>query len=146
MISSYKNEDLSILKWVQNLFSDAPFIKVIDAFPKANLTIPTVSVDCIQTTGEYIELGSREFLKTRIYSIDVFAKDRNTRDEYLYRILDALENSIPIYDYNVSFETPELINYFDVKEFKLRNLEPLPEAEVLYYRGNVYLGVQLIRR
>lgn len=146
MISEYKNEDLSILKWVQGLFLDAPFIKVIDAFPIEDLTLPTVSVEMVQTTGEIIEMGSRETRKTRIYTIDVFAKDRNTRDEYAYRILDALHNSIPVYDFNISFDTPSITNYFEVDEFRIRHLYPDTNSEFLYYRSNIVIGVKLIRR
>jgi len=131
-------EDLSIYKWLEALFADAPFIKIVDAFPLEDLTVPSISVESVTTTIQGSELGNRTPLKYRTYSIDVFAKDKAQRDEYSYRILNALDEAIMVYDFDEGFTNPSVIDSFDVLERRLQNIKILAElTEKMYYRANV---------
>jgi len=108
-----RKEDLSVLKFIKDLFSPYPHIKVVPEFPfDEELSSPTIAVTNGDITYELLELGDDEMLSTRTWYFDVFTKDRNQRDEYVYRISDALRSKeIPVYDFGADINNPPQAGY-----------------------------------
>lgn len=132
-----RSEDLSMYKWLVDLFADAPFVHIVDSFPTDLLELPTISVEAVSITVEGSELGNRDPIKTRTYSFDIFGADKSQRDEYAYRIFNALKDPIDIYDYSI-YSSPVKVDCYDVTDKRLQNLKVLPSlTPKLYYRANV---------
>jgi hypothetical protein len=133
-------QDLSVNYWVQNLFKDSPFVKVVDGFPSETLTIPTVAIEADDILTTDFELVTRGKLRTRRWYIYIFANSKAQRDEFGFKILNQLENTIPVYDYDLGFppiEVPQL-GCLDPEEIKMEVIRILPElTEKLYYRADV---------
>jgi len=141
-----RKEDLSIYHWLKSLFSATPYINIVDGFPTTALTastLPVISVDYRRMMAVHFEVGNKERLGNRIWYIDVFAKNKTQRDEIAYTILHALEESIPVYDYDESFtlDTPPLTRLGCLMigdEVELEVIEIMPElVETLYFRERV---------
>jgi hypothetical protein len=134
-------QDLSVLYFIKSIFSDAPFIKVVDSYDPSDLTVPTIAVESEIINGKTFELGNRAFGKIRVWLIDIFADTKAQRDQYAYRILHELENKIPVYDYNVGFPpdvTPPKVGALDPQEVQLNRIQVLPDlTELMYYRSVV---------
>lgn len=134
-------EDLSVYYWAIDIFSDAPFINIEDAFPVGDLTIPTVSVDVDTIDTAPGELGNRKRIKFRVWYVDVFAADKSQRDEYAYRVLNKLESNIPVYDYDEGFPpsvSPSQIGCLIPQSIKLEIIKIRPElVDKLYYRSTI---------
>jgi hypothetical protein len=60
-----------------------------------------VEADNIHLTP--FELGNRKQLQIRIWYFNVFAQNKAQRDEYAYRLMNALQDSIAVYDYDQGF-------------------------------------------
>jgi hypothetical protein len=115
-------------------------IKVVDGCPEEDLTLPTVSIE-----GENIrivphELGNRRGRRERIWTIDVFAKNKAQRDELTSIIMDDLESGVPVYDYDEGFPpgvSPTQLgslNPFDIDVLTVHNFG---ELEKLYWRCSI---------
>ena len=134
-----RSEDLSFYRWLVDLFADAPFIKIVDGFPEELLELPTISIESVEITVSESELGNRTPIKERTYAINIFGKDKAQRDEYAYRIFNALENSIDIYDYS-NYSSPIKVDCYDILDKRLQNMKVLPNlSEKLYYRAYIVL-------
>ncbi len=136
-------EDISVYEWLKNLFLDAPFVTIVDAFPATDLVIPTISVEWDEITGIPLELGNRTMLRERVFYFDIFAKNKSQRDEFAYRIFNELDNGIPVYDYNEGFPeqgaTPSRLGALTLEEKNLRNIRVDPElVDELYYRAALF--------
>jgi len=134
----YALEDTSVLAFVVELFSDTPFVSVVEEYPDSDLNIPTISVEQGISDFNQYELGNRGQIRNRQYIINVFASSVAMRNEFAYRIADALKNKIPVYNYNEGFPpdvTPSLVERLDVKT---QRIQPIPLdtdlLEKLYYR------------
>lgn len=133
-----RKQDLSIVYFLKDLFSDVETISIVDAFPLENLTVPCISVetDTIDT-AEY-QLGDFDRLEFRVWFIDVFAKNKSQRDEFGYRILNELKPGIAVYNYDEGFPPdyePTKIGKLIPDIIKLKNIRVVPElVEKLYYR------------
>lgn len=135
-------QDLSVYYWLVGLFSDAPFVKVVDGFPEDEFTIPTIALELEDIDTYRLELGSREFGKIRRWYIDIFAMSKSQRDEFAFRILHALDEKIPVYDYDLGFPPTVVpkIGVIDPQEVSVKIIKVLPElTESMYYRSVVYL-------
>lgn len=95
-------QDLSVIYWLKTLMTST-FIEVKDGFPEGKLVLPCLAVEWNTLDIIDYEIGNRDGLVEREYYIDIFAKNKSQRDELAYMILDALKNSIPVYDYNQGF-------------------------------------------
>lgn len=139
MMLQERLEDLSVVKFIQDLFKDSTFIKVVDAFPEEILELPTIAVESDEINAENFELGNSEWEKTRVFYIDVFAKSKTQRDEFSYFILNSLKTEIPVYDFNVGFDpTPPQINCLDVLKVRVKPIPILSQlTDNLYYRSRV---------
>ena len=107
-----RKEDLSVLRFIREMFSDVPFVKVVDEFPLEEVETPTISVTKGSINYSWFEIGDRSRLESRTWYFDIFAKDKNQRDEYTYRISEKLRDDvIQVYDYGVSLTDPPELDY-----------------------------------
>lgn len=137
-----RKEDLSVYYFIKDLFSDVPFVTIIDAFPTDNLVIPSISVETQRISTFQFELGNRNRVEVRSWYIDVFAQNKSQRDEFGYRIMNALEECIPVYDYDEGFPpnvTPTRLGCLLVESVRLEWIRVMPQlVDKLYYRASVY--------
>ena len=134
-------EDISVLVFIKALFADTDFVTVVDEYPDAELTIPTVSVEQGETILTEYEMGNRSGRRIREYVINIFARNKSQRDDYSYRVVNALENGIIVYNYNEGFPpevTPTVLEHLNVVSRRIIPIEVLPElVEKLYFRSMV---------
>lgn len=132
-------EDLSVYYWLVDKFSAYPFVKIVDAYPSEDLTLPTISVEASDVSSRPGELGNRNEIKSRLYVIDIFAKTKTQKDEFAYKIFNELVDGIPVYDYDEGFPpsvSPTRLGCLVVVEKNIRNIRVYPELEdELYFRA-----------
>lgn len=133
-----RKEDLAIYYWLVNLFSDVPGIRIEDGFPDELLTIPTISVDWMETDVEIFQLGDRAGSRQRFWHIDVFAKNKTTRDEFSYRIHNELKNGITVYDIVNGVPTETMIGHLNMLQRRIMAVRIDPElVSTMYYRATI---------
>lgn len=134
--------ELSVYYWLKDtVFSDAPFVKVVDEYPLEILSLPTVSVDGPDIDGYPQELGNRKGIRYLLFVIDVFGQNKTQRDEYVLRIYEYLENGIPVNDYDIGFPpsvAPPQIGVLVPNNIKVKKIKVIPElVETLYWRSMI---------
>jgi len=133
-----RKEDLSIYYWLKALFADYSFITVVDGFPSTDLVIPSVSVEPDTIEVEDFQLGDRAGLRMRTWYLDIFAKNKTQRDEFAYKILDALKDGVPVYDYDISIPSDTEIGHLDILKRRMYIFRIDPElVSTMYYRATV---------
>lgn len=136
-----RKQDLSIYYWLQNLFSAISFVTVQDGYPDAELSTPTISIEAMDFEIVPFELGNRQGQRIRPWAIDVFAMNKAQRDEFTYKIIDALESGIPVYDYDEGFPppTPTQIGTLEIDDIEVRIIRvfPVGAQEKLFWRAAV---------
>lgn len=136
-----RKQDLSVYYWIQDIFSDAQFVTVVDGFPNSELTLPTISSDASVIDTRPGELGNSKRIQSRLWFIDIFAKDKSQRDEYGYRILNELESNVPVYDYDEGFPpdiSPTQIGCLIPEGIRMEIIKIRPElVDTLYYRSTI---------
>ena len=135
-----KIQDLSVYYYVQSLFSATPFVTVVDGFPVEGLEIPSIAVEASDIRAYPFEIGNRTTYRIRVWDIDVFAKNKAQRDDFAYTIMNALDECIPVYDYEQGFPptaVPQL-GCMNTDTLKLVIVRVMPQlVEKLYYRATV---------
>lgn len=129
--------DRSIYYWLISLVNNS--VHVEDGFPTGNLTLPTVSITALDIEGVPFELGGTD-LSWYFWRIDIFAKNKNQRDDLAYQIFDHVEGNIPVYDYDEGFPppTPSQIGILIVKKRKLKPIHVFENlVEKLYWRSSI---------
>ncbi len=137
-----KLEDLSVYYYIEDMFTDVTGINIVDDFPTTNLVTPTISVTTDTIDTEIFELGNRERSQFRTWYIDVFAKNKAQRDEFSYRILNELEECIPVYNYDDGFPPTVVaqLGCLQPEDIRLRIIRVFPElVDKLYWRATVTL-------
>ncbi len=133
--------DLSVYYYIQNLFIDTSYITIVDDFPVQNLVVPTISVVARIINLEPLELGNRKGYSIRLWDIDVFAANKAQRDEIGYKILDNIENKIPVYDYDEGFPPdiiPTQLGCLFPSQIKMQVIDVNPYlVSKLYWRSRV---------
>jgi hypothetical protein len=136
-----RKQDLAVYYWLKEQFASTPFVNIVDGFPVEGLTIPTVSVDTVSIDTEKFQMGSSMRIKHRIYVLDIFAANKSQRDEFAYKLLNALEERIPVYDYDEGFPpdiSPTKIGALTPDELHLDIVRVYPELVTkLFYRAAV---------
>ena len=135
-----RKQDLSIFYWLQDdVFKDVNFITFVDDFPATDLVIPTVSVEAKELNLVPFELGNRHGLTDRVWFIDIFGANKSQRDEFGFRILERIEENIPVYDYDEAFPpavTPTKIGVLIPRKIKMQWVRVIPElVSELYWRS-----------
>lgn len=136
-----RKKDLSVLYWLKDMFSSYDFVTVVDGFPEQGLEIPTVSVEWGSIRNSTWELGNRSGDYIRSWYIDVFAKNKAQLDDFTYVILEAMENPIPVYDYDEGFPpdvSPTQLGYMTVTDSRIQKIRVMAElVEKMHYRSQV---------
>lgn len=137
----HRKQDYSVTYFIKDLFASEPFIKIEDAFPEGELSLPTVSIEADDTNRVPFEMGNRVGLRHRIWFMDVFAKNKDQRDEIGYRIFDAVELGIPVYNYDEGFPpsaSPTQIGSLELLDLSARIIRIFPQlTEKLYWRMTI---------
>ena len=140
-----RKEDLSVYYYINDLFS-GDSITTVDGFPESNLELPSVAVEATTVEPIKFELGNRNRVRIRTWYIYVFAQTKAQRDEIGYRILDSLEQCIPVYDYDEGFPpdtTPTNLGCLNVDYLKMEIIRVMPElVDKLYYRAVISFTAQ----
>lgn len=130
--------DRSIYYWLDDLVHDS--VNVEDGFPSGELVLPTVSITNLDIEGMPFELGGDE-QNWYFWRIDVFAKNKEQRDELAYQIFDCLEDNITVQDYDEGFPpsvTPSRIGTLVVSKRKLRPIHVFKDlVEKIYWRSSI---------
>jgi hypothetical protein len=133
--------DNSVYYFIKTLFASFPEVTVVDSFPAGNLVIPSVSVDAAPITVQPYELGNRNGIYNRMWNIDVFAKSKTQRDEMGYKVLAALKDDIPVYDFDMGFPptvSPTIIDYLEPRNLRMSVVNINPNlVSTLYFRANI---------
>lgn len=141
MIHSDRLEEYSITYWLKDLFSAYPQVKIVNDYPNESLELPTVSIYGGDIHFKTYQLGSRGNNSENTWYVDVFASNKAQRDDFASYITHALENKIPVYDYNEGFPpsaSPTLLYSLDILDMVARPIRIFPElVEKLYYRTTI---------
>ncbi len=136
-----RKKDLSVYYWLVDLFSDATYITINDGYPETGLEIPTVVSDYANIKPLPYEMGNSNQMFHRLWVIDIYGKNKSQRDDYGYRIATALQDSIPVYDYDEGFPpdvSPTQIGSLLPRNIQLIPIKIVPELVTkLYYRATV---------
>lgn len=136
-----RKEDLSILYWLKERFIDTNFVNIVDGFPHENLIVPSIAVEAKTINVSPLELGNRRGILFRVWYIDVFAKNKTQRDEFAYKILHDLEETIPIYNYDEGFPPdviPSIIGGLVPENISMEIIKVMPQlVEVMHYRARI---------
>lgn len=139
MMEQERLEDLSIYYFIFDLFSGKG-VNIVDAFPEELLTVPTIAIDTKRIVANLFELGNKTRLLTRTWYIDVFAQNKSQRDDMTYIIIKALEDCIPVYDYNLGFPpvvVPQL-GCLKTDTIQADWIRVLPQlVDKMYYRTSI---------
>jgi hypothetical protein len=126
---------------LKTLFADAPFVSIEEGFPDKLLSLPTVSVEWQTIDSRPFEMGNKVQLREIKYSLDVFAKDKNQRDEFIFRVFNELDMGISVYNYDEGFPpsvSPSTLGCLIPIRKNARNIELLPTlSRELYYRASI---------
>lgn len=136
-----RKEDLSVVYWLKDLFFDNTFINVKDGYPDEDIVLPSVVVDAESLVPVQFQLGDRTRINDRTWYIDIYAKTKTQRDEIGYRILHALEDGIPVYDYDQGFPpdvSPASLGSLEIGDIRMTIIKILPElVSTMYYRATI---------
>ena len=139
-------QDRSVYYWLVDLFSDAPFINIVDEYTGGDLTPPTVAVKTGVMNGVPFELGNKLTKDYKIWFIDIYAKNVTQRNDFAYRVYNAINQGIPVYDYDEGFPpdvAPTQLGALNLVEKKHTPIEVIPELpEKMYWRGQVTLFLE----
>lgn len=140
-----RKQDLSVYYKIKDTFDaeGASFIEIVDEFPAEDLTIPSISIENHSYMVRPFELGNRTGLDIRKWYINIFANNKSQRDDYGYLIKNALQDGIPVYDYDEGFPpsvSPTQIGGLTVVELEVSPIRIFPElVSKLYWRGQIKL-------
>jgi hypothetical protein len=122
------------------LFSGTSFIEVVDGFPVEGLVIPCIAVEAKRIDTAKFEMGNRNRVQIRAWYIDVFAQNKSQRDEIGYTILNALEDCIPVYDYDAGFPPTVVtkLGCLNVEDLRMDIVRVMPNlVDKLYWRSSI---------
>ena len=136
-----RKQDLSVYYFIKDLFATSPFVEVVDGYPEAGVTIPTVAVESLDTDAYLLEMGNSQRYNIRVWNIDIYALNKTQRDEFSYQIKDALEEKIPVLDYDEGFPpsvSPSQLGCLETDTIHIEVIRILPElVDKYYYRATV---------
>jgi|WetSurMetagenome_2_1015567.scaffolds.fasta_scaffold127137_2 hypothetical protein len=134
-----KKQDQSIYYWLKSIVSDQ--VTVVDAFPTSDLRIPSVSIEAERIQAFQLELGTKKQEQIRTWIINIFGMNKAQRDDLGYLIFNALDEGIPVNNYDEGFPpsvTPSLMGRLELDTKDLVVIQVFPElVEQLYYRSEI---------
>jgi hypothetical protein len=135
-----RKQDLSVYYFIKDLFSSTPFVNIEDGYLENGVTIPTVAVESLDIETVPFELGNSKRLNIRTWDVDIYALNKTQRDEFSYQVMDALEDSIPVWDYDGGFPPTVLtqLGCMEPDNIRIEIIRILPElVDKYYYRATV---------
>ena len=145
-ISIERNELLSSYYWLVDLFSDSNFVGIEIGFPDKEISLPVISVEWENIDSFPFELGNKKQVKEIRFSFDVFALNKDQRNEFIFRIFDELDSGIPVYDYNDGFPpdvTPTRLGCLIPLRKNAKNIPVLPGlTRELYFRSSITVTME----
>ena len=135
-----RNQDTSLVYWMQSLLTDSSFINVVSEYTAEELTVPSVVIETGNTTGKSFELGNPVVLLDRAYMITVYANNITQRNDYAYKIFNELTQArIPVYDYSDGVDDPERLGTLLFDEGRIKPVVVVPELVTeMYYRSIIF--------
>jgi hypothetical protein len=101
-----------------------------------------VSIEAEDIDLEPYEMGNKKLMRFRLWFIDFFATSKAQRDDFAYKLINELENSIPVYDYDVGFPpsvAPPQLGCLLPERIRYRKVPIDPELTgKTYFRGEIY--------
>ena len=135
-----RKQDRSVYAFLETLFTAFPTVSIEDGFPEQDLSLPTVVVEAEDITAYLSEMGNRARERVRNWSIDIYANNKEQRDEMVSILLDGLNaGTIPVYDYDEGFVNPSQLGTMSILDNVVAtNIKIFPELlERLYWRSRV---------
>lgn len=136
-----RKKDLSIYYWLKDIFSPYPAVTVNDGYPDGDLQIPSITVEGEEIRPVEYQMGSRDRIAYRLWTVDVIANNKDMRDEFAYLILDEMENGISVYDYDEGFPpsvSPTEIGLLRTTDIVMQPVRIFPElVEKMYWRISI---------
>lgn len=130
-------QDLSIYYWLDGLFSSYSQVTVVDGYPDADVSLPSVSVVDGEIRYSPHELGGVS-RRSRIWQIEVATNNKAQRTEFTSYIVNSLEDGIPVYNYNEGFPPTSVTQIGTIKprDFVVRPIRVFPELteSKMYWR------------
>jgi len=137
-----RKQDRSIFYWLLDLFSAYPSVNVVDGFPDEDMTLPTLSVETQDIYPYPLELGNRLGVNDRYWTIDIFALNKDMRDEFAYLIMTQMQYTIPVYDYDEGFPPHVSPTHIGTLHCENINMSPIrvfgSMQEKLYWRATIF--------
>ena len=118
-----RKQELSVYYWLSGLFTDG-VVSVVDSYYDGKLEVPRIAIVGEAIGSTLHELGGAERYD-RIWSLEIYAKTKQQRDEIGYKIFgDIRENGhIQVFDYDEGFPpdvSPSSLGYMDIIEHQYR--------------------------
>jgi hypothetical protein len=133
-----RKEDLAIVYWLKNSFASVPGVTIVDGYPENPLVLPVVSVDWDETDIKDIQLGDRAGSRLRTWYIDVYGKNKATRDEFTYKIHNELKDGITVYDIVNGVPTTDKIGHLNILQRRIKVVRIDPDlVSTMYYRASI---------
>lgn len=101
-----RKQDKSVYYHVADIFSSMPSIEIEDGYPdNKELVLPSIAVEGEDIFLRKLEMGNRRGRKLRLWSLDVYASNKEQRDEMVGILIDSLDSVdvINVYDYDEGF-------------------------------------------
>ena len=133
-----RKEDLAFYYWLKKSFESTPGVTIVDGFPDNPLVLPTIAVDWDSTNIRDFQLGDRSGSRLRTWYINVFAKNKTTRDEFTYKIHNELKDGITVYDIVDGVPTETKIGHLNILQRRISVVRIDPElVSTMYYRASI---------
>lgn len=136
-----RKQDLSLYFFIKDVFEDYEFINVVDSYPEQEIALPVIAVEVNEISTIKWELGNTKRLQTRSWIIDIFTMTKTQRNEFAYRLLNELEQCVPVYDYDEGQppdNNPTRLGCLLPEDIKLNIIQIMPElVETMYYRARI---------
>lgn len=134
--------NLSLYYHLKTTFSG--IVDVFDSYPPVDLLIPSLSIDLVTINFSKFEIGNYNNIREIHWVIDIYAKNKTQRNSIAYKCFESLENSIPVYDYDINFPPPNPpqlgILYPENLKIDFVSVE-VDKPEDLFYRGvGIYIA------
>jgi len=142
-------QDRSIYYWLSDLFSAYASVTIEDGYPDEDMVLPTISVTTQPVYPYPFEMGSRAGRNSRYWSIDVFAQNKDQRDEFGYLIMTQLQYAIPVYDYDEGFPpvVATQLGALHPEDMSMTPVRVFPGLqEKLYWRASVFFRTDYYSR
>lgn len=137
-----RKKDRSIYYWLKDdVFSDATWITIVDAYDTDEATVPSIAIRPDIIDAEPVQMGDRRQYNIRVWYLDIYAVNKDQRADIAYRLMEEVDNGIPILDFDEGFPpdvTPSQIGTIIADQKRYTPVDVNPELVVkMYWRGSI---------